>query len=99
MLFRRGGKSHMQDLHVPASSSLAVAAKESETADAARHEETKRLVLQSNIVLNDEDDDLDHDVPLQVEQNARAKEESIRQQRTADEMELLSTLFKPKPRR
>lgn len=99
MLFRRGGKSHMHELHVPASSSLAVAAKESETADAARLEETKRLVLQSNTVLNDEADDLDDEVPIQAEQNARAKEESIRQQRDADQKELLATLFKPKPRR
>lgn len=98
MLVRKGGKSQLQDLKVPASSSLAVAAKESETADAARHEETKRLVLGSSIVLNDDDDDLDEEVPLRTQQSVRAKEESIRQQRSADEMELLSTLYRSRPK-
>lgn len=97
MLVRKGGKSQLQDLQVPASSSLAVAAKENETADAARHEETKRLVLGSSIVLNHDEDDLDEEVPLRTQQNVRAKEESIRQQRSADEMELLSTLNRPRP--
>lgn len=99
MLVRKGGKSQLQGLQVPASSSLAVAAKESETADAARHEETKRLVLGSSVVLNDDSDDLEDDAPLRVQQNAREKEESIRQQRSADEMELLATLYRSKPRR
>ena len=99
MLFRRGGKSQLQGLQVPASSSLAVAAKESEFADAVRHEETKRLVLESSIYLNDDSDDLDDEVQLQAQQHAKERQESIRQQRSADEMELLSTLYRVKPRR
>lgn len=99
VLVRKGGKSQLQDLQVPASSSLALAAKENETADAARHEETKRLVLGSTTVLNHDEDDLDEDVPLRTQQNIRDKEESIRQQRSEDERELLSTLYRNKPRR
>lgn len=99
MLVRKGGKSQLQGLQVPASSSLAVAAKESESADAARHEETKRLVLGSSIVLNDDSDGSGDDAPLTAQQHARDKEESIRQQRNADERELLATLFRSKPRR
>lgn len=99
MLVRKGGKSQLQGLQVPASSTLAVKAKESETAGAARSEETKRLVLGSTIVLNDDSDDLDEEVPLRFQQDAREKEKSIRQQRVDDEQELLSTLFKARPRR
>ncbi|CAN8061286.1 unnamed protein product [Agarophyton chilense] len=99
MLVRKGGKSQLHGLKVPASSSLAVAAKESETADAARSEETKRLVLGSSIVLNDDSDDLDDEVPLRFQQDVRDKEKSIRQQRVDDERELLSTLFRTRPRR
>lgn len=99
-LVRKGGKSQIQDLAVPASSSLAVAARESESAGAAVQEEKKRLVLESSIVVNgDDDDSLDHFVPLRTQQDARAKEQSIKEQRSADEMALLSTLFKHKPRR
>lgn len=99
-LVRKGGKSQIQDLAVPATSSLAVAARESETAGAAVQEEKKRLVLESSIVVNgDDDDSLDQFVPLRTQQDARAKEQSIKEQRTADEMALLSTLFRHKPRR
>ncbi|CDF38846.1 unnamed protein product [Chondrus crispus] len=97
VLVRKGGKSQLQDLEVPASSSLAVAAKENETADAARHEETKRLVLGSSIVLNHDEEDLDEEVPLRTQQNVRAKEESIRLQRSADEMALLSAVYHHRP--
>ncbi|KAI0557782.1 Up-frameshift suppressor 2 [Gracilaria domingensis] len=99
MLVRKGGKSQLHGLKVPASSSLAVAAKESETADAARSAETKRLVLGSTTVLNDDSDDLDDEVPLRFQQDVRDKEKSIRQQRVDDERELLSTLFRTRPRR
>lgn len=99
MLLRKGGKSQLQDLKVPAKSSLAVAAKENESADARRHEETKRLVLESSILQDEDTFDFENEVPFQVEQNARAKEENIRRQRSADEMELLSTLYRPKQRR
>lgn len=99
MLLRKGGKSQLQDLKVPAKSSLAVAAKENESADAKRHEETKRLVLESSVLQDEDTFDFESEVPFQVEQNARAKEESIRRQRSADEMELISTLYRPKQRR
>eukprot|EP00178_Gracilaria_changii_P009646 TRINITY_DN280_c0_g1_i1.p1 TRINITY_DN280_c0_g1~~TRINITY_DN280_c0_g1_i1.p1 ORF type:complete len:1434 (-),score=266.93 TRINITY_DN280_c0_g1_i1:7557-11858(-) len=99
MLIRKGGKSQLHGLQVPATSSLAVAAKESETADAARSEETKRLVLGSTTVLNDDSDDLDDEVPLRFQQDVRDKEKSIQQQRLDDERELLSTLFRTRPRR
>lgn len=99
MLLRKGGKSQLQDLKVPAKSSLAVAAKENESADAKRHEETKRLVLESSVLQDEDVFDFESEVPFQVEQNARAKEESIRRQRSADEMELISTLYRPKQRR
>lgn len=99
MLLRKGGKSQLQDLKVPAKSSLAVAAKENESADAKRHEETKRLVLESSVLHDEDAFDFESEVPFHVEQNARAKEESIRRQRSADEMELISTLYRPKQRR
>lgn len=99
VLLRKGGKSQLQDLQVPASSSLAVAAKESESADAARHEETKRLVLGSSIVQNEDNYDFEDDDPMHVEQSVRAKAENIRQQRSADERELLATLYRGKPRK
>lgn len=99
-LVRKGGKSQIQDLAVPATSSLAVAAKESENAEIMEQMEKKRLVLESSIVVNGDDEDcLDRVVPLRTQQDARAKEQSIKEQRSADEMALLSTLFKPKPRR
>lgn len=99
VLMRKGGKSQLTGLKVPATSSIAVAAKESETADIARHEETKRLVLGSSVVQNEEYDDFDDEIPMQVEIHAREKEESIRQQRITDEHELLATLYRNRPRR
>lgn len=100
MLVRKGGKSQMHDLAVPSTSSLAVAAKQSESADAARHEEVKRLVLGSSAVINgdEEEENLDHAVPLRTQQDARAKDQSIKEQRSADELALLSTLCKPRRR-
>ncbi len=97
-LVRKGGKSQIQDLAVPASSSLAVAARESESAGAAVQEEKKRLVLESSIVVNgDEEDTLEQFVPLRTQQDAKAKEQSIKEQREADEQFIL--MFRQKPRR
>ncbi len=91
-LVRKGGKNQIQiqDLAIPATSSLAVAARESENAEAAEQAEKKRLVLESSIVVNgDDEDSLDRVVPLRTQQDARAKEQSIKEQRSADESFIL----------
>lgn len=99
-LVRKGGKSAIQDLSVPVTSSLAVAARESESLGAAAQEEKKRLVLASSIVVNGDDDEgLEQFVPLRTQQDAKAKEQSIKEQRTADEAALLATLFSGRKKR
>lgn len=55
-MIHRGGKSQLAGLRLPASSSIAVETKESETAYIYLREETKRLVLGSSAVLNEKYD-------------------------------------------
>ena len=96
LLVRKGGKSQLQGIAVPATSSLAVAARESESANAQRHEETKRLILGSSTLLSD--DDGEDDMQVSAIQHARQKQENIRMQRDADERELLCSVFRKKGR-
>lgn len=99
-LVRRGGKSQIRDLHVPSKSSLAVAAKQSETKGAAAHAELKRLVLESNAVLDsDEDDEMnENDIWQDSVYGSRERERNISEQRAADERALLMSLFRGKGR-
>lgn len=102
MLVRRGGKSQIKELAVPAASSLAVATKESQSVGAAAHEELKRLVLESNAVVNGGEESAEgngeDDLVFDAVASSKQKERSISEQRAADEQALLSTLFKAKPR-
>lgn len=99
MLVRRGGKSQLRDLEVPSGSSIAVAAQESSSQHERNHAEVKRLVLESNAVVNAEEEDAeDESIGLDAMAANKEKVRTINEQRAEDEHALLRTVYRKKGR-